>query len=213
MFEEFAGDDELFMLWRNDKAVIVGSNQVIESEVDLDFAKLHNIPVIRRKTGGGSVYHDLGNVNYTYISKNVSEFGNFTVFAQPVMEFLRSHGVDARHIGKNDIGIGGRKISGSAQRVKGEYILHHGTLMFDVDINMLERVLTPDPAKLSAKGVKSVRSRVCNVSEYLHIGRDEFWEDICSYFRAEGDFVESAYVDARTFYLMSKSGITCNFQR
>jgi len=190
IFENYSGDDEFFMLWRNDKAVIVGSNQVVESEVDLEFAKSHDIQVIRRKTGGGAVYHDLGNVNYTYISKKVDEFGNFLVFAEPVIEFLRFHGVDARHIGKNDVGVDGKKISGTAQRVRGEYILHHGTLMFDVDVDILEKVLTPDPTKLSSKGIKSVRSRVCNVSEYLPMSREEFWESICKHFKADRDIGE-----------------------
>ena len=184
IFDDFNGDEDFFMLWRNDKSVIVGSNQVIENEVDLEFASAHGISVIQRKTGGGAVYHDLGNVNYTYISDKLSDFGNFLAFAQPVIGFLNSLGVNASHIGKNDIGIDGRKISGNAQRVKGKYILHHGTLMFDVDIAILERVLTPDPAKLHTKGVKSVRSRVCNISDYLGMGREDFWQEICSYFGA-----------------------------
>jgi len=184
IFEEYYSDEEFFMLWRNDKSVIVGSNQIIENEVDLEYAKQNGITVVQRKTGGGAVYHDLGNVNYTYISKKVSEFGNFAAFAQPIIGFLRSHGLDAQHIGKNDIGIGGKKISGSAQRIRDGYILHHGTLMYDVDIETLEKVLTPDPAKLSSKGIKSIRSRVCNISEYLPIGRNQFWEEICKYFQA-----------------------------
>ena len=184
IFNGYSGGEEFFMLWRNDKSVIVGNNQVIENEVDLEFAKAHDIPVIRRITGGGAVYHDLGNVNYTYISSKVNEFGNFLVFARPVITFLHTLGVDAYHIGKNDIGIDNRKISGNAQCVKGEYILHHGTLMFDVDINVLEKVLTPDPAKFHGKGIQSVRSRVCNISEYLPMGRDAFWEAICRYFGA-----------------------------
>ena len=194
IFEEFSGDDEFFMLWRNDRAVIVGANQVIENEVDLAFAKEFGISIVRRKTGGGAVYHDLGNVNYTYISKNVDEFGNFLVFAQPVIDFLQSKGVDARHIGKNDVGIFDgtidRKISGTAQRVKGEYILHHGTLMFDVDIDILEKVLTPDPSKLTDKGIKSIRSRVCNIIDYLPMTREEFWQDICNHFGANRDISE-----------------------
>ena len=184
IFLEHRGNEDFFMLWRNDKSVIVGNNQVIENEVDLDFARAHGIPVIRRITGGGAVYHDLGNVNYTYISDKANEFGNFLVFAQPVVAFLQSLGVDARHIGKNDIGIGGRKISGNAQCVRDPYILHHGTLMFDVDIGVLEKVLTPAPEKFIGKGIRSVRSRVCNISEYLPMGRDAFWEEICRYFEA-----------------------------
>jgi lipoate-protein ligase A len=187
IFEEFNGNDEFFMLWRNDKSVIVGYNQIIEQEVDLEFARLHNIPVIRRKTGGGAVYHDLGNVNYTYISNKANEFGNFLAFAGQILEFLRSRGVNAQHIGKNDVGIEGKKISGSAQRVRNGYILHHGTLMFDVDIEMLDMVLTPAPGKLCSKGIKSARSRVCNISEYLQMGRKQFWEEICDYFKCNRD--------------------------
>jgi lipoate-protein ligase A len=185
IFKEYDRDEEFFMLWRNDNAVIVGQNQVIENEIDLEYAQKHDVKVVRRITGGGAVYHDLGNVNYTYIGKKASEFGNFLAFAQPVIEFLRTLAVDARHLGNNDIGIGDRKISGNAQAVREEYILHHGTLLFDVDVSVLEKVLTPDPEKLSSKGIKSVRSRVCNISEYVEMSREEFWEQICGYFQAE----------------------------
>lgn len=190
IFNMYSGDDDFFMLWRNDKSVIVGNNQIMENEVDMVFAKEHGVPVIRRITGGGAVYHDLGNINYTYIGKKANEFGNFMIFAQPVIEFLRSLEVDARHIGNNDIGIGDRKISGNAQCVRGENILHHGTLMFDVDLAMLERILTPDPAKLRGKGIESVRSRVCNISETLHMERAAFWEAICRHFKADREIIK-----------------------
>ena len=190
IFNAYDSDDEFFMLWRNDKSVIVGNNQVIENEVAMAFAEEHDIAIVRRITGGGAVYHDLGNVNYTYIGKKANDFGNFLVFAQPVIKFLNSLGVDARHIGNNDIGIDGKKISGNAQCVKGEMKLHHGTLMFDVDVSMLERVLTPDVAKLQGKGIKSVRSRVCNISEYVQMDRETFWESICDYFKADKDITE-----------------------
>jgi lipoate-protein ligase A len=187
IFNEYNGDDDFFMLWRNKSAVIVGQNQIIANEVDEPYAEANGIQIVRRITGGGAVYHDLGNVNYTYIGRKAEKFGNFLEFALPIIEFLCSLGVEAKHIGNNDIGIAMsdasvRKISGGAQAVRGEYILHHGTLLFDTDISVLERVLIPDPAKLSRKGIKSVRSRVCNVSEYVHMTRDEFWEKICSYF-------------------------------
>ena len=185
IFKEYSSDEEFFMLWRNDNAVIVGKNQVIENEVDVVYAQEHNIKIVQRITGGGAVYHDLGNVNYTYIGKKASEFGNFLAFAMPIIEFLHTLGVQARHLGKNDIGIGDRKISGNAQAVREEYILHHGTLLFDVDVSVMEKVLTPDTKKLNSKGIKSVRSRVCNLSEYVSMPRDEFWERICAYFQAE----------------------------
>jgi lipoate-protein ligase A len=163
----------------------VGQNQVIENEVDLVYAQEHHVKIVRRITGGGAVYHDLGNVNYTYIGKKASEFGNFLAFAQPIIEFLHTLGVKAHHLGKNDIGIGDRKISGNAQAVREEYILHHGTILFDVNVSVLEKVLTPDPIKLNSKGIKSIRSRVCNISEYVNMSREEFWEQICAYFNTE----------------------------
>ena len=191
IFNEYSGGEDLFMLWRNKRAVIVGQNQIIENEVDVPYAEANGIQIVRRMTGGGAVYHDLGNVNYTYIGRKAEKFGNFLEFALPMIEFLRSLDVVAKHIGNNDIGIEissteVRKISGGAQTIRGEYILHHGTLLFDTDLSVLERVLTPDPAKLSSKGIKSVRSRVCNVSEYVNMPRDEFWEKICSYFGTTG---------------------------
>ena len=191
IFNEYSGSDDFFMLWRNKSAVIIGQNQIIANEVDESYAKANGIQVVRRMTGGGAVYHDLGNVNYTYIGKKAEKFGNFLEFAIPIIEFLLSLGVEAKHIGNNDIGIecsdtSIRKISGGAQAVRKEYILHHGTLLFDTDISVLERVLTPDPMKLSTKGIKSIRSRVCNISEYVNMTRDEFWEKICSYFNTEG---------------------------
>ena len=194
IFNEYSGGG-FFMLWRNRSAVIVGQNQIIADEVDVPYAESNGIQIVRRITGGGAVYHDLGNVNYTYIGEKGEKFGNFLEFALPIIKFLRSLGVEAKHIGNNDIGIevGSaeglppcfRKISGGAQAVRGEYILHHGTLLFDTDITVLEKVLTPAPEKLSSKGIKSVRSRVCNVSEYVNMTRDEFWEKICCYFNTE----------------------------
>ena len=187
--EGFPPDGDFFMLWRNARAVIIGSNQVAENEVDMGYAGANGIQVVRRMTGGGAVYHDLGNVNYTYIGKNAGQFGDYVVFAQPVIEFLKSLGVEARHIGKNDIGVGDRKISGGAQAVRGEYILHHGTILFDADVSALEKALTPDPEKFTGKGIQSVRARVCNISEHIApaaaMGRDEFWEAICGHFGAE----------------------------
>jgi lipoate-protein ligase A len=180
------------MLWRNDNAVIIGQNQVIENEIDLVYAQEHNVKIVRRITGGGAVYHDLGNINYTYIGKRVHEFGNFLAFAQPVIDFLHTLGVDAQYLGKNDLGIGDRKISGNAQALRGEYILHHGTLLFDVNVSILEKVLTPAPEKLTSKGIKSVRSRVCNISEYVDMSREKFWNRICDYFRTE-DITVSHY--------------------
>ena len=192
MLERASG--EVFMLWRNAPAVIFGYNQDPESEIDLEYAAAHDIKTVRRITGGGTVYHDLGNVNFTYISQRVAQFGDFLSFSGDVLGFLRRLGLDAQHLGKNDLGIDGKKISGSAEHVSGGNILHHGTLLFDTDFDVLARVLTPPREKLESKGIKSVRSRVANISEYLSMSRGEFWDEICRFFSdltgGTGDFSE-----------------------
>jgi len=180
MLERAAG--EIFMLWRNAPAVIFGYNQCPEAEINLEYARERDIKTVRRITGGGAVYHDLGNINFTYISQKVDKFGDFLSFSGHALDFLRSLGLDAEHLGKNDLGIGGRKISGAAEHVAGKNILHHGTLLFDTDFDALTKVLTPPKEKLESKGIKSVRSRVANISEYVNMSREEFWAEIRRYF-------------------------------
>ena len=160
--------EPFLMLWRNAPAVIIGKNQNTFAEVNAAFAGEHNIPVVRRTTGGGAVYHDLGNVNYSLlVHERLPGADSFAVFAEPVIACLRRMGVDAGFSGRNDILVDGRKISGSAQRSFEKRTLFHGTLLFDADMEMLSRVLTPRKSKLESKGVKSVRGRVANLKEFL----------------------------------------------
>ena len=160
--------EEVLMLWRNRSSVIVGKNQNTFAEVNRPFVEEQNIPVIRRMTGGGAVYHDIGNVNYSLIiHERRPGADSFAAFARPVTEALRRMGVDAQFSGRNDILVDGRKISGSAQCCVKERTLFHGTLLFDVDMDMLGKVLTPGKAKIESKGVKSVRARVANLKEFL----------------------------------------------
>ena len=183
--------DEVFLLWRNEPTIVFGRNQNAADELDVAMADEMGIHIIRRMSGGGAVYHDLGNINFSYISQKTDSFGDFLTFAQPIIEFLQTLGVDAKHIGNNDIGVevkdhpGGahfRKISGNAQYICKGNILHHGTLLFDTDLSVLSKVLTPDPSKLEGKGIASVRSRVANISEFCSLSRDEFWQGICGHF-------------------------------
>ena len=160
--------EEVLMLWRNRSSVIVGKNQNTFAEVNRPFVEEQNIPVIRRMTGGGAVYHDIGNVNYSLIiHERRPGADSFAAFACPVTGALRRMGVDAQFSGRNDILVDGRKISGSAQCCVKEHTLFHGTLLFDVDMDMLGKVLTPGKAKIESKGVKSVRARVANLKEFL----------------------------------------------
>lgn len=162
--------DDVFMLWQNDRTVVIGRNQNAWAEVDIPYAEAQGIPVVRRLSGGGAVYHDLGNVNFTFITAPDGErCVDFSRFTAPVIRALAGLGVDAALDGRNDILAGGAKISGNAQctyrRPDGTVrLLHHGTLLLNTDMAPLAAVLRPRPEKLRAKGVASVRSRVTNLS-------------------------------------------------
>ena len=143
--------DSVFMLWRNAPAVIIGSNQNAYAEINLDFVEKNNVKVVRRLTGGGAVFHDLGNLNYTFIAPHTENSSiDFARFCNPVIDFLKSLGCDASLSGRNDIVIGEKKVSGSAQTVKNGKTMHHGTL-----------------DKLKSKGIKSVSSRVGNIINFV----------------------------------------------
>ncbi|OQB13259.1 MAG: Lipoate-protein ligase LplJ [Firmicutes bacterium ADurb.Bin193] len=162
-------DMEVFILWRNDNTIVVGKSQNTAAEINTSYVKEHNISVVRRLTGGGAVYHDKGNLNFTFIVSNsggwFSDFGRFT---DPVIKVLRDLGVNAENSGRNDITVDGCKISGNAQTVYKNRILHHGTLLFSADISKIAGALNPHEVKISCKGIKSVKSRVTNISPHMN---------------------------------------------
>ena len=154
-------------LWINDKAVIVGTNQNTIEEVNLSYTESAGIKVVRRMTGGGAVYHDKNNLCYTIIAPYDANEDNYRKFTAPVIAYLNSLGVKAEFSGRNDITIDGKKISGNAQTVYKDRIMHHGTILFDTDASVLASALNPSKLKMQSKGIKSVRARVTNVIEYL----------------------------------------------
>ena len=160
-------DRDVFMLWQNAPSVILGRNQNAWAEVNLPYAEEKGIAVIRRLSGGGAVYHDPGNINFTFITSPGEEM-DFKPFLTPILQALAALGIDARMDGRNDLTVDGQKISGNAQctyrRPDGTArLLHHGTLLLDSDLDTLTAVLRPRPEKLRAKGIASVRSRVTNL--------------------------------------------------
>ena len=154
----------VFYLWRNSPSVIIGITQDPQTEVNLGFLRERGILLVRRSTGGGAVYHDLQNLNYSFVGPQDKMDGGVV---QIIADSLRSLGVDAEVSGRNDIFVGAHKVSGYAKRVWKNRAIIHGTLMWDVDIDTLTRVLDTPESKLHRKGVASVRSRVRNLKDLL----------------------------------------------
>lgn len=168
LFDELPKDQTYLMLWRNRPTVVIGKYQNAHAEINAAYVRDHQIPVVRRLSGGGAVYHDLGNLNFTFISDaGPSGHVDLSRFCRPVVEALHSLGVPAELNGRNDICIEGCKCSGNAQYVRHGRVMHHGTLLFDSDLDAVDEALCADAEKLRSKGVASVRSRVTNLRRYL----------------------------------------------
>jgi lipoate-protein ligase A len=160
-------DEPVFFLWQNKPAVIVGYNQEVNTEVNLDYLKEKGIDLVRRVTGGGAVYHDLENLNYTIVGRSEDLERDYPEYAALMMKALQALGVPATLSGRNDILVDGKKVSGFAKRVCKNRLMVHGTLMYNVDVDVLTHVLNPSTTKLQSKGIASVRSRVTNLCNYL----------------------------------------------
>ncbi|MFI5242370.1 MAG: lipoate--protein ligase [Gemmatimonadales bacterium] len=161
-------DDDLLLFYVNAPAIIIGRNQNTIEEIDSAFVAAHDIRVVRRISGGGAVYHDLGNLNFSFMTRDVhARFNRYDLFNRPVVEVLRALGVSAGIGGRNDILAGGRKISGNAQFATATRMFSHGTLLLDSHLDDVSAALKPKPGKVESKGVKSIRSRVANISEFL----------------------------------------------
>lgn len=194
-------DKPIFRLWQNDNAIIIGHHQNAYAEINTDYVRQRGIKVVRRLTGGGAVFHDLGNVNFTFIDNvSVSEdsASMFARFTLPVINALKDLGVNAYLEGRNDLLIDGRKFSGNAVARFKNRLLQHGTLLFSASMADLSNALASRPEKFTGKSVQSNRSRVTNISEHLEkpLTIDEFIEHMHNFVAGEGSgYIQYTYSD------------------
>ena len=202
-FRELRDEDELFILWINEPTIVIGKHQNAIEEINKAYTDKHGIHVVRRLSGGGAVYHDLNNLNYTIISNKAEEGAfDFKTFSQPVIETLADLGVTATFTGRNDLDINGKKFCGNAQAYYKGRMMHHGCLLFDVDMTVLGNALQVSKDKIESKGVKSVRARVTNILDELpeKITVQEFSERLL-------DKMKASYPDM-TEYVLSDEELT-----
>ncbi|TWM22572.1 Lipoate-protein ligase LplJ [Bacillus paralicheniformis] len=161
-------EETYLLFYINQPSIIIGKNQNTIEEINTKYVDENGIIVVRRLSGGGAVYHDLGNLNFSFITKDDgNSFHNFKKFTEPVVAALQRLGVDAELSGRNDLMANGRKISGNAQFSTKGRMFSHGTLLFDSEIEHVVSALKVKKDKIESKGIKSIRSRVANISEFL----------------------------------------------
>lgn len=166
-------DEDIFLLWQNQTSITLGRNQNIYEEVVLSYIHEHQIPVVRRISGGGCVFHDLGNVNFSYITKNKNKISNYELMTKDIIRILNELGIPAEFVPKSDIRIDGYKISGNAQYIYQDKLLHHGTLLFNSNLSFLQKALKSPTKTTQSLSVKSNRSQVTNIATYTHLTLDE----------------------------------------
>lgn len=164
----FSGDTDYLLFYINEPSIIIGRNQNTLEEVNQEYIEENNIHVVRRISGGGAVYHDFGNLNFSFLTNHDGmSLNNFKKFTAPVIKVLKTLGLNAELKGRNDIEVDDKKISGTAQFSTGKRMVSHGTLLLDTDLGEVAKALNVKMSKIQSKGHKSVRSRVANISEFL----------------------------------------------
>ena len=160
--------EDFFRLWRNDNTIVVGKNQNAIGEINTDYVTQNNIHVVRRCSGGGTVYHDLGNVNYTFVTTVAQGETkiDFHRYGQPIIDVLAQYGITARFDERNSIRIGDLKISGNAEAIHRDRVLHHGCILFDSTLDVLNNAILVDESKFESRATKSVRATVTNIKDH-----------------------------------------------
>lgn len=168
VLRNFSADNDYLLFYINEPSIIIGRNQNTLEEINHEYVDANFLHVVRRISGGGAVYHDLGNLNFSFITNHdVKSLNNFKKFTAPVIKVLKNLDLDAELKGRNDIQVDEKKISGTAQFSTGKRMVSHGTLLFDTDLGEVANALNVKMSKIASKGHKSVRSRVANISEFI----------------------------------------------
>ena len=197
VMNSFNEDEKYLMFWQNRPSIIIGKHQNTIEEINREFVQANNIAIVRRLSGGGAVYHDLGNLNFTFIVKvpNTSLEFDFKKFTEPVVAALNQMEIPAEFNSRNDLSIEGKKISGNAQYIRKGKCLHHGTLLFNTNLDQLVMALRVSSDKIESKGIKSIRSRVTNIYPYLKKPYTivDFKNLLLDQFRLKNGKIESIY--------------------
>lgn len=168
VMNELKPKETAFLFWRTEPTVMIGKYQNTLEEINYDFVRENNINIVRRLSGGGTIYTDLGGWQFTFISKKQKEEIDFFSYISPIMDSLKDLNIKGLNkSGRNDLHIGDKKFSGNAQYVHDDYIVHHGSLLFDTNIDNIIKSTTVDSYKIISKGIKSIRERVCNISDHM----------------------------------------------
>ncbi len=197
-FEEYMMknlEESLFLIYQNDKCVIIGKNQNPHTEAGIEFLNQNEINIVRRMSGGGAVYQDLGNFNYSFILKGHTEhLYDFKKYSEPIINLLNKFTTSPVYFsGRNDLLIDDKKFSGTAQMTHNDVLVHHGTILYNTDFSDISKILIPNNEKLKTKGVKSVRSRVANLKDYLpkEITYEKLKKEFVKEFGTSGEFIPS----------------------
>ncbi|MFU0909469.1 lipoate--protein ligase [Mesomycoplasma ovipneumoniae] len=195
--------DDILYFYQHNNAIIIGKNQNIYEEIKLDEVEKQRIEIYRRLSGGGAVYHDLGNINFSFITKKQNH--SYQKFLTPIIEFFKSFGLDAEFKGRNDLIVNGAKVSGNAQIIYKDRIVHHGTILFNANLAKLGQVLKPNRLKIESKGIKSIRQRVTNILHEIEeqMEDSEFISRLITFFenkyQTKAQDVETYFQDEMTF--------------
>lgn len=167
IYEKKLPDNHIFIFWRTEPTVMIGQYQNTLEEINEKFVKENHIHVVRRITGGGTIYTDMGGWQFSFITKGKADQINFIEYIKPIVDALKKIGVAAEFNSRNDLVIENKKFSGNAQCMTNGYTLHHGSLLFNTDLEQMVKCLTVDDYKIISKGIKSVKERVTNISDHL----------------------------------------------